>query len=73
VTTHAGTWSTLENTLKVAVLAGQIPVEAAQFVPRGQVVELGPLDGGCVRYQEREQDEYESRGQRGSPRRKFEF
>jgi hypothetical protein len=57
----------------VAVLAGQIPVEAAQFVTRGQVVELGPLDGGCVRQQEHVQDEYESRAQRNSPRRKFEF
>jgi hypothetical protein len=73
VATHAGTRSALENTLKVAVFAGQIAVEAAQFVPRSEVVELGALDGGCARHQDHAQDEYESREQRDSPRQKSEF
>ncbi len=39
--THALAGSALEDALHVAVLAGQVAVEAAQLVPRGQMVKTG--------------------------------
>ena len=44
MTANAGSGSALEDTLQMAVFAREIPVEAAQLIACGQMVELGALD-----------------------------
>ena len=56
---HTGPGSALEHALEMAVLAGQIAMEAPELIAGCQVVELRSLDGLGVRYQEDEQQKPE--------------